>query len=138
MPLLYLNGWAPFRIDALGLMKFVGTEAVNKKVGGLVQSRYTKSLSLLGAYLIAGYQFMTVLSEFMFFLWDCLVFSVKSALSFLLSLARGQQPRDLVATIQKLEFIFLSRESRPPLLYQTSGCGSISCWIAQQRRRIPS
>lgn len=305
MPLSYLNGWAPFRIDALGLVTLVGAEEVNKKVGRLVGSRYTKFLPLLGAYLIAGDQFTTMTSgfnlcnvsdvitatslsawltrwlqsqrlkrnktilkwsvdldreedrswrrcwntslpvivgfipiaccvalaicmgdwwglsnvvsmgvsvlvrwclvreninaldrasvnacygrngvggdnervkllatlpggimvvmfaprglvvegfikrlsilnphlysfikgvgwsslAFMLFLWGSLTFLVKSALSFFSSLARGQQLRDFVVTMTKLDIIFLSRGSRHPLLYQTRGCGPMSSWI---------
>jgi len=57
MPLTYLSRWSPFRIDALGLVTLIGAEEVNKAVGRLVQSRYTKFLPMLGAYLIAGNQF---------------------------------------------------------------------------------
>jgi hypothetical protein len=64
MPLSYLNSWAPFRIDALGLVTLIGAEGVNKSVGRLLQSRYTKFLPLLGAYLIAGDQFTAMASGF--------------------------------------------------------------------------
>ena len=57
MPLEYLSKWAPFRIDALGLVTLIGADDVNRAVGRLVQSRYTKFLPILGAYLIAGNQF---------------------------------------------------------------------------------
>ncbi|RFU27164.1 hypothetical protein B7463_g9189, partial [Scytalidium lignicola] len=57
MPLAYLQNWTPFRIDALGLVTLIGAEEVDKAVGRLVQSRYTKFLPLLGAYLIANNHF---------------------------------------------------------------------------------
>jgi hypothetical protein len=41
MPLEYLSKWAPFRIDALGLVTLIGADDVNRVVGRLVQSRYT-------------------------------------------------------------------------------------------------
>ncbi|KAB8291329.1 hypothetical protein EYC80_010011 [Monilinia laxa] len=59
MPLLDLSTWSPFRIDALGLVTLIGAEEVSKSIGRLVTSRYTKFLPVLGAYLIAGNQFMT-------------------------------------------------------------------------------
>ncbi|KAI2624157.1 hypothetical protein GGR54DRAFT_595288 [Hypoxylon sp. NC1633] len=64
MPLSYLSDWAPFRIDALGLVTLIGADEVNKCVGRLVQSRYTKYLPLLGAYLIADNEFTTMTSGF--------------------------------------------------------------------------
>ncbi|KAI1214587.1 uncharacterized protein F4807DRAFT_466182 [Annulohypoxylon truncatum] len=64
MPLSYLSNWAPFRIDALGLVTLIGAEEVNRSVGRLVQSRYAKYLPLLGAHLIADNQFTTMTSGF--------------------------------------------------------------------------
>ncbi|KAK9773325.1 hypothetical protein SCAR479_10054 [Seiridium cardinale] len=64
MPLSYLSDWAPFRIDALGLVTLIGADEVNKSVGRLVQSRYTKYLPLLGAYLVADNQFTTMTSGY--------------------------------------------------------------------------
>jgi len=57
MPLHSLLDFSPFRIDALGLVTLIGAEEVNRTVGRLSSSRYTKFLPLLGAYLIASNQF---------------------------------------------------------------------------------
>jgi hypothetical protein len=64
MSLSYLSNWAPFRIDALGLVTLIGADEVNKSIGRLVQSRYTKFLPLLGAYIMANDQFTTMASGF--------------------------------------------------------------------------
>ncbi|KAI1099465.1 hypothetical protein F4804DRAFT_321864 [Jackrogersella minutella] len=64
MPLAYLSNWAPFRIDALGLVTLIGAEEVNRSVGRLVQSRYAKYLPLLGAHLIADNEFTAMTSGF--------------------------------------------------------------------------
>jgi hypothetical protein len=56
-PLHYLLNWAPFKIDALGLVTLLGAEDVNKAVGRLIRSRYTTFLPILGAYVIAGNDF---------------------------------------------------------------------------------
>ncbi|KAI1441572.1 hypothetical protein F5Y02DRAFT_399168 [Annulohypoxylon stygium] len=64
MPLAYLSNWEPFRIDALGLVTLIGAEEVNRSVGRLVQSRYTKYMPLLGAHLIADNQFTAMTSGF--------------------------------------------------------------------------
>jgi hypothetical protein len=57
LPLRQLETWAPFHLDALGLVTLIGAEDVSKAIGRLVRSRYTTFLPLLGAYLIAGSQF---------------------------------------------------------------------------------
>jgi hypothetical protein len=49
--------WAPFKIDALGLVTLLGAEEVNAAVGRLVSSAYLEYLPFLGAYVIAGDQF---------------------------------------------------------------------------------
>jgi hypothetical protein len=64
MPIAYLSQWAPFKIDALGLVTLVGADEVNKSVGRLVQSRYTKFLPLLGGYIIAGNKFTSMASGY--------------------------------------------------------------------------
>ncbi|KAI9644818.1 hypothetical protein NHQ30_006845 [Ciborinia camelliae] len=64
MPLLDLSTWAPFRIDALGLVTLIGAKEVSKSIGRLVTSRFTKFLPVLGAYLIAGNQFTTMSSGY--------------------------------------------------------------------------
>lgn len=55
-PWLVLNTWAPFRIDALGLVTLLGAEEVDTCIGRLVASRWLEYLPLLGAYVIAGDQ----------------------------------------------------------------------------------
>lgn len=52
-----LNDWAPFKIDALGLVTLLGAEEVNSAVGRLVSSAYLEYLPLLGAFIIAGDRF---------------------------------------------------------------------------------
>ncbi|KAF3004587.1 hypothetical protein E8E14_006071 [Neopestalotiopsis sp. 37M] len=64
MSLSYLSNWAPFRIDALGLVTLIGADEVNKSIGRLVQSRVTKYLPLLGASIVANDQFTTMTSGF--------------------------------------------------------------------------
>jgi hypothetical protein len=57
LPLRHLNDWAPFKLDALGLVTLIGAEDVCNAVGRLVRSRYTDFLPLFGTHLIAGNQF---------------------------------------------------------------------------------
>lgn len=55
MPLLgYLKDFAPFKLDALGIVTLLGAEQVNNHVGKLVRSRWLEYLPLLGAYVIAS------------------------------------------------------------------------------------
>ena len=49
--------WAPFQIDALGLITLLGAEEVNASVGRLVRSTWLEYLPLLGAYVIANESF---------------------------------------------------------------------------------
>jgi hypothetical protein len=49
--------WAPFKIDALGLVTLLGAEQVNASVGRLVRSVYFEYFPLLGAFVIAGNTF---------------------------------------------------------------------------------
>ncbi|OQV09369.1 hypothetical protein CLAIMM_13499 [Cladophialophora immunda] len=56
-PWKVLLKWAPFHIDALGLVTLLGAEEVNAAVGRLVSSAYLEYLPLLGAYVIAGNRF---------------------------------------------------------------------------------
>src|SRR5271156_582823 len=46
----YLERWAPFRIDALGLVTLLGAERVDQVVGRLAHHRLTSCLPLLGAF----------------------------------------------------------------------------------------
>ncbi|RBR03241.1 uncharacterized protein FIESC28_11795 [Fusarium coffeatum] len=49
-----LKQWAPFEIDALGLVTMLGAEEMNLVIGQLTQNTYTEWLPLLGAYIIAN------------------------------------------------------------------------------------
>lgn len=48
-----LRTWAPFRIDALGLVTILGAEELNLAIGRLARNKYTEYLPLLGGYIIA-------------------------------------------------------------------------------------
>lgn len=54
MILSFLASWAPFKIDALGLITILGTTELDLTVGSLVRNRLTEYLPLLAAFLIAG------------------------------------------------------------------------------------
>jgi len=58
MPLLHTaKDWAPFRLDALGLVTLLGAEEVNAAIGALEHSLFTECLPLFGTYMIAGNKF---------------------------------------------------------------------------------
>lgn len=48
-----LSDWAPFRIDALGLVTLLGSEEVNNSIGRLVPSRWLEYMPLLAAHVVA-------------------------------------------------------------------------------------
>lgn len=48
-----LKTWAPFRIDALGLVTILGADELNLAIGRLARNKYTEYLPLLGGYIIA-------------------------------------------------------------------------------------
>src|SRR2546429_287426 len=54
LPLHGLGIWAPFKIDALGLVTLLGQEQVNGKLGRLVREGYLDFMPLLGAAVVAG------------------------------------------------------------------------------------
>lgn len=54
LPLETLQQWAPFRIDALGLVTLLGTDRVDLVLGQLVHSYLIEWLPLLGAYTVAS------------------------------------------------------------------------------------
>ena len=62
--LFFLRSWAPFRIDALGIVTMIGAEQVDKAVGRLIRSRYTDYLPLLAAHLVAGNHFTAAVPGF--------------------------------------------------------------------------
>jgi hypothetical protein len=49
-----LKNWAPFRLDALGLVTLLGAGELDIAIGRLVKNHFTEYLPLLGAYIIAG------------------------------------------------------------------------------------
>ena len=67
LPLHHLSEWAPFRIDALGLVTMIGADQVNAAVGRLVRSRFTEYLPILGAFVLASDQFTRSVPGFMIY-----------------------------------------------------------------------
>ena len=63
----YLERWAPFRIDALGLVTLLGAERVDQVVGRLAHHRLTSYLPLLGAFKIAGNDFVQPIPGFVLY-----------------------------------------------------------------------
>jgi hypothetical protein len=57
VPLYRLKDWAPFHLDALGLVTLLGAEEVSTAIGALEHSLFTECLPLFGTYLIAGNRF---------------------------------------------------------------------------------
>lgn len=56
MSLSQIKNWAPFKIDALGLVTILGAAEVDISVGRLVHNCLTEWLPLLGAYTVASGQ----------------------------------------------------------------------------------
>lgn len=54
MALDYLKNWAPFSIDALGLVTIIGADEVDRAIGRLTRSFLTDWVPLLGAYIVAS------------------------------------------------------------------------------------
>lgn len=54
-----LYKWAPFRLDALGLVTLLGADEVARKVGSLTRNTLTDYLPIFGAYKVAANQFAT-------------------------------------------------------------------------------
>ncbi len=57
LPLHTVKDWAPFRLDALGLVTLLRAEEVNVAIGALQHSLFTECLPLFGTYMIAGNKF---------------------------------------------------------------------------------
>ncbi|KAI1619417.1 hypothetical protein EDD37DRAFT_698698 [Exophiala viscosa] len=58
MPMLgYLKTFAPFKLDALGIVTLLGADEVDRHVGKLVRSRWLECLPLLGAFVVASDKF---------------------------------------------------------------------------------
>ena len=53
MLLTYLKHWAPFRIDALGIVTLLGADQMDLVLGRLARTGFSNFLPLLGAYKIA-------------------------------------------------------------------------------------
>ena len=64
MILAFLASWAPFKIDALGLITILGTTELDMTVGSLVRNRLTDFLPLLAAFLIAGNNILSPIPGF--------------------------------------------------------------------------
>ncbi|KAF3904667.1 hypothetical protein ABW21_db0207782 [Orbilia brochopaga] len=60
----HLKNWAPFKIDALGLITIVGTVEVDRAIGRLVRSAYAEFAPLLGAYTVASNQITETIPGF--------------------------------------------------------------------------
>ncbi|GAB1309867.1 hypothetical protein MFIFM68171_00077 [Madurella fahalii] len=60
----WLLGWAPIKIDALGLVTLLGAEEINKKLGQLCVSRITEFLPLVGSHVVADNSFASPLNGF--------------------------------------------------------------------------
>ncbi|KAJ6258802.1 hypothetical protein Dda_6856 [Drechslerella dactyloides] len=63
----HLKEWAPFQIDALGLITIVGTVEVDRAIGRLVRSAYAEFAPLLGAYTIASNQIAETIPGFVLY-----------------------------------------------------------------------
>ncbi|KAL9615724.1 MAG: hypothetical protein Q9160_009307 [Pyrenula sp. 1 TL-2023] len=59
-----LRHWAPFKIDALGLVTILGAEEMNRKIGRLSISRTTEFLPLVAGQVIADNSFTSSITGF--------------------------------------------------------------------------
>ncbi|KAL2062124.1 hypothetical protein VTL71DRAFT_6390 [Oculimacula yallundae] len=57
LPLHTVKDWAPFRLDALGLVTLLGAEEISTAIGALEHSLFTECLPLFGTYMVAGNKF---------------------------------------------------------------------------------
>ncbi|KAI1749455.1 hypothetical protein F4782DRAFT_303928 [Xylaria castorea] len=62
--LSYIQQWAPFKIDALGLVTLLGAAKIDQEVGQLCYNRYTEYMPLLGAFVIADDQLVRPIAGF--------------------------------------------------------------------------
>ncbi|KAI8935181.1 hypothetical protein NX059_007774 [Plenodomus lindquistii] len=58
------RAWAPFRIDALGLVTILGAQGADRVLGQLTTNRYADWLPMLGSYIIANDQITEPLPSF--------------------------------------------------------------------------
>ncbi|KAJ9609681.1 hypothetical protein H2200_006009 [Cladophialophora chaetospira] len=59
-----LKYWAPFSLDALGIVTLLGAEEMKNSIGRLVRSTWLEYMPLLGAYMIAGDRFRDTIGNF--------------------------------------------------------------------------
>ena len=59
--------WAPFRIDALGIVTLLGSEEVDKSIGRLIENPWVEYLPLLGAFVVAGDRFVRPIPGFVLY-----------------------------------------------------------------------
>lgn len=64
MILGFISKWAPFRVDALGIITILGAEEVDVAVGRLIANALVEYLPLLGAFAVAGNRFVRPLPGF--------------------------------------------------------------------------
>lgn len=58
-----ISEWAPFRIDALGIVTMLGSDEVNRTSGRLVPNRFVEYLPMLGAFVMASNQFTQAIQD---------------------------------------------------------------------------
>ncbi|KAK8096061.1 hypothetical protein PG999_014083 [Apiospora kogelbergensis] len=54
-----ISEWAPFQLDALGLVTIFGAKEMNTSIGNLVHSWATEWLPILGSYAVANNELTT-------------------------------------------------------------------------------
>jgi hypothetical protein len=60
-PLVQLRSWAPFRLDALGLLTMLGADEMSREIGSLSENTLVSCLPLLGSHIIPSDSFMQAL-----------------------------------------------------------------------------
>ena len=60
----WLLKWAPFRLDALGLVTVIGAEEVNYSIGRLSRSRITEYLPVVSSFVIANDSIRSAIAGF--------------------------------------------------------------------------
>ncbi len=67
MLLSSIKSWAPFKIDALGLVTMLGAMELDTAIGRLVHSRYTEYVPLLAPHIIAGNSIIKPMAGFVLY-----------------------------------------------------------------------
>ena len=62
-----ISKWAPFRIDALGIVTMLGSEEVDRSIGRLIENPWVEYLPLLGAFVVAGDRFVRPIPGFVLY-----------------------------------------------------------------------